>query len=102
MKPETGLPRTLPPTLFRLYFRPIPKIQTSEKLTISDIKRNPHTQCLIANDINLFQTALSYIASNGPLELLELVLQLPGLDVNKPDNEGNTPLHFAAQAGNII
>lgn len=56
-------------------------------------------RCLIAGDVNLFQTALSYVASNGPLELLELILQLPGLDPNKPDNEGNTPLHFAAQAG---
>lgn len=101
MKPETELPRTLP-TLLRFYFRTIPKIRTWEKLTTTDIKRNTRTRlgrCLIANDINLFQTALSYIASNGPLELLELILQLPGLDPNKPDNEGNTPLHFAAQAG---
>jgi hypothetical protein len=31
--------------------------------------------------------------------MLEAILELPGVDVNKPDNEGNTPLHFAAQAG---
>lgn len=30
---------------------------------------------------------------------LEAILQLQGIDVNKADNEGNTPLHFAAQAG---
>lgn len=32
-------------------------------------------------------------------KFLELFLQLPGIDVNRADNEGNTPLHFAAQAG---
>lgn len=39
------------------------------------------------------------MASNGSIDVLEQILQLPGLDPNKPDNEGNTPLHFAAQAG---
>ncbi|KAF7280117.1 hypothetical protein GWI33_006374 [Rhynchophorus ferrugineus] len=47
------------------------------------------------------RTILSYVASNGSHDLLELILQLPGLDPNKPDNEGNTPLHFAAQAGQV-
>ncbi|XP_072395263.1 uncharacterized protein [Diabrotica undecimpunctata] len=47
------------------------------------------------------RTILSYIASNGSIDLLEQILHLPGLDPNKPDNEGNTPLHFAAQAGQI-
>ncbi|XP_044269673.1 ankyrin repeat domain-containing protein 33B-like [Tribolium madens] len=47
------------------------------------------------------RTALSYIASNGSIDLLEQILQLPSLDPNKPDNEGNTPLHFAAQAGQV-
>lgn len=42
---------------------------------------------------------MSYIASNGSIDLLEQILQIPNLDANKPDNEGNTPLHFAAQAG---
>ncbi|VEN40551.1 unnamed protein product, partial [Callosobruchus maculatus] len=45
------------------------------------------------------QTVVSYVASNGSIELLEQLLELPGVDPNKPDNEGNTPLHFAAQAG---
>lgn len=47
------------------------------------------------------RTALSYIASNGSLEFLDLILQLPNLDPNRSDNEGNTPLHFAAQAGQV-
>ncbi|XP_050301366.1 uncharacterized protein LOC126739640 [Anthonomus grandis grandis] len=47
------------------------------------------------------RTVLSYVASNGTIDLLELMLQLPGLDPNKCDNEGNTPLHFAAQAGQV-
>ncbi|XP_054275481.1 photoreceptor ankyrin repeat protein-like [Macrosteles quadrilineatus] len=46
-------------------------------------------------------TALSYLASNGPVSLLESLLAMEGVDVNKPDNEGNTPLHFAAQAGQV-
>ncbi|XP_058838565.1 uncharacterized protein LOC131694135 isoform X2 [Topomyia yanbarensis] len=45
------------------------------------------------------RTAISYICSTNLTNFLELFLQIPGIDVNKPDNEGNTPLHFAAQAG---
>ncbi|CAH0546739.1 unnamed protein product [Brassicogethes aeneus] len=47
------------------------------------------------------RTVLSHTASNGSIDLLEIILQLPGLDPNKADNEGNTPLHFVAQAGQI-
>lgn len=50
----------------------------------------------------LFQTAISYICSNGLLSFLDIVLQLPRIDVNKGDNEGNTPLHFAAEAGELM
>ncbi|CAO1402334.1 unnamed protein product [Diamesa serratosioi] len=45
------------------------------------------------------RTALSYVCSTNLSNFLEMFLHLPGVDVNKPDNEGNTPLHFAAQAG---
>lgn len=31
--------------------------------------------------------------------MLDILLQFPGLDINKPDNDGNTPLHFAAEWG---
>lgn len=34
--------------------------------------------------------------------MLEDVLAFPGINPNIPDNEGNTPLHFAAQAGKKI
>lgn len=45
---------------------------------------------------------MSYIVSSGLLAMLEAITQLPGVDINKPDNEGNTPLHFAAQAGKYV
>lgn len=45
------------------------------------------------------QTAISYICSNGLIQFLDIFLQLPNIDANKADNEGNTPLHFAAEAG---
>lgn len=40
------------------------------------------------------------MAGNGAAELLETMLSFPGSNPNLSDNEGNTPLHFAAQAGN--
>lgn len=49
-----------------------------------------------------FQTAISYICSNGLVQFLDILLQLPNIDVNKADNEGNTPLHFAAEAGESL
>ncbi|XP_024946985.1 uncharacterized protein LOC107273558 isoform X2 [Cephus cinctus] len=50
---------------------------------------------------NSGRTAVSYMAGNGAIAMLETALSFPGLDPNIPDNEGNTPLHFAAQAGQI-
>ena len=35
------------------------------------------------------------------IEMLELLEDIPGIDYNVPDNEGNSPLHFAAQAGHV-
>lgn len=42
------------------------------------------------------------MAGNGTSAMLELALSFEGVDVNIPDNEGNTPLHFAAQAGKLL
>lgn len=39
------------------------------------------------------------MAGNGAATMLELALSYERVDPNTPDNEGNTPLHFAAQAG---
>ena len=39
------------------------------------------------------------MAGNGSALMLEACLSFPGADANLPDNEANTPLHFAAQAG---
>lgn len=43
---------------------------------------------------------MSYICSTNLTHILDAFLQIPGLDINQADREGNTPLHFAAQAGN--
>ncbi|KAF7392062.1 hypothetical protein HZH68_011605 [Vespula germanica] len=48
------------------------------------------------------RTAISYMAGNGAAAMLELALSFEGADPNLPDNEGNTPLHFAAQAEDRI
>lgn len=45
------------------------------------------------------RTALSYACANAFQRVVETVTSLPGIDINKADTDGNTPLHFAAQAG---
>ncbi|CAG5115298.1 unnamed protein product [Candidula unifasciata] len=45
------------------------------------------------------RTGLSHLCSTGLAPALELLTDLPELDVNLPDKEGNTPLILAAQAG---
>lgn len=47
------------------------------------------------------QTALSYMCSTNTTHFLEALLQVPAIDINKPDNELNTPLHYAAECGNV-
>ncbi|XP_014206637.1 tankyrase-1-like isoform X2 [Copidosoma floridanum] len=48
---------------------------------------------------NSGRSAISHLAGNGSAVVLEDCLALRGADANLPDNEGNAPLHFAAQAG---
>lgn len=48
-----------------------------------------------------FQAAVSHLCGNGMIEMLDLLDDMPGIEYNLPDNEGNTPLHFAAQAGHV-
>ncbi len=45
------------------------------------------------------QTGLMLAAMNGHVLIIRELLHLAGLDLNKCDNEGNTALHLAAQAG---
>ena len=35
------------------------------------------------------------------IEMLEVLEDVSELDYNIPDNEGTTPLHYAAQAGHV-
>ena len=44
---------------------------------------------------------MSYLCGNGMIEMLDLVEDIPGIEYNIPDSEGNTPLHFSAQAGHV-
>lgn len=39
------------------------------------------------------------MCSTNTTHFLEALLQVPGIDINKPDNELNTPLHYAAECG---
>ncbi|KAH9498315.1 Ankyrin repeat domain-containing protein 33B, partial [Bulinus truncatus] len=45
------------------------------------------------------RTGLSHLCSAGLTPALEMLIDVPELDVNLPDKEGNTPLILAAQAG---
>lgn len=45
------------------------------------------------------QTGLSHACANGFTPAVEALSEVPEVDVNQPDNEGNSPLIFAAQAG---
>lgn len=45
------------------------------------------------------RTGVSHACEGGFLGVLELLADVPGLDINLPDKEGNTPLIFASQAG---
>ncbi|KAK3801883.1 hypothetical protein RRG08_048468 [Elysia crispata] len=46
------------------------------------------------------RTALSYACMNGRENIVALLLKEDVLDINEPDNDGNTPLHHASTCGN--
>lgn len=46
-----------------------------------------------------FQTGLAHACANGFMNIIKQLKPQFGLDVNLSDNEGNSPLIFAAQAG---
>ena len=46
----------------------------------------------------LSQTGLSHACANGFMPILEILAQVSDVDVNMADNDGNTPLIFAACA----
>lgn len=39
------------------------------------------------------------MCSTNVIQFLEILLHAPGIDINKPDVELNTPLHYAAECG---
>ncbi|XP_063412180.1 ankyrin repeat domain-containing protein 33B-like [Mytilus trossulus] len=45
------------------------------------------------------KTALAHACFSGYLPIVEVLSEVPGVDVNLADKEGNTPLIFASQAG---
>ena len=52
-------------------------------------------------DWSLFQSGLMLAAMDGHMLLLRELIHLQGIDLNICDNEGNTALHLAAQAGHF-
>jgi ankyrin repeat protein len=49
--------------------------------------------------VHNLQTGLSHLCSNGLAPAVDILSDVPEVDINLPDKEGNTPLIFAAQAG---
>ncbi|XP_076458400.1 uncharacterized protein LOC143292101 [Babylonia areolata] len=45
------------------------------------------------------RTGFSHLCSSGLAPAVDILSEVPEVDVNLPDKEGNTPLIFAAQAG---
>lgn len=53
------------------------------------------------NKTIFIQTALSHVAATSHTEVLRFLLRFKGIEINRPDNDGNTPLHFAAESGEL-
>ncbi|XP_044014558.1 uncharacterized protein LOC122856783 isoform X2 [Aphidius gifuensis] len=77
----------------------------SDELSLNDLITRMCKSGLGKVDVNATDSSgrsvISYIAGNGASEILETLLTFSGSNPNLPDNEGNTPLHFAAQAGQV-
>ncbi|XP_041770674.1 uncharacterized protein LOC121592880 [Anopheles merus] len=116
MGSDRGKPETKSPTLssriraLRMSLEQVPTVTTllrasrdANEYLLKEVFRDILENGISKENLNSTdrsgRTAISYICSTNLTNFLELFLQLPGIDVNKPDNEGNTPLHFAAQAG---
>ncbi|RWS16364.1 ankyrin repeat domain-containing protein 33B-like isoform 3 [Dinothrombium tinctorium] len=64
-------------------------------------QRTPAEQEVNYKDTNGL-TGFSYLCQNGDLAMLRKIAHIKHIDVNVQDNEGNTPLILASQAGTII
>ncbi|XP_063591006.1 cortactin-binding protein 2-like [Penaeus indicus] len=115
--PAKKLPKTLPPLLSGFKF-PLTgdRMKGSSEGTllmacrvaeedqiVKLLKELTATSALDATALNQAdrsgRTSLSYCCANAYLRVVETLTSMPGIDINKPDTDGNTPLHFAAQAG---
>ena len=73
-----------------------PKIFASEE-KVRIVDGSVHSVC--SPRCVCVQTGFSHLCSNGLAAAVDLLHNVPEVDVNIPDKEGNTPLIFAAQAG---
>lgn len=114
--PAKKLPKTLPPLLSGFKFPLGDRMKGSSEGTllmacrvaeedqiVKLLKELTATSALDATALNQAdrsgRTSLSYCCANAYLRVVESLTSMPGVDINKPDTDGNTPLHFAAQAG---
>ena len=70
-----------------------------EKGDFSDASSFLQREPDLINTTDKFQrNGLFYALKSLKLDILELLIS-NGIEINKPDNDGNTPLHFCARAG---
>lgn len=84
---------------------PVPVPATHKAIIRGDVKWvsesiNPDNVNLTTGDVFLF-SHLSLACMAGNLEIVNLILSVPRVNVDQIDAAGNTPLHYAANIGNI-